>query len=88
MAALHAWTDARIDDLAAALHPLPVKVAELAEATEQLEHATESLRRDLSAESFLLRQELAAAERLLVQISWGLIAALVGAAAALLAALA
>jgi hypothetical protein len=41
----------------------------------------------LADENWALREQLAATERQLAQIAWGLVAALIGAAAALLAAL-
>jgi hypothetical protein len=41
----------------------------------------------LADENRALREELAATERQLLQIAWGLVAALVGASAALIAAL-
>jgi cell division protein FtsB len=70
------WTDARLDDLAAALAPVPAEVAALRASVDYL-----------SDENRALRAELAAMERQLLQIAWGLAAALIGAAAALAAAL-
>jgi predicted nucleic acid-binding Zn-ribbon protein len=79
-------TDERLTELATALAPLPVRVAELAEAVHHLQEETRSLRHDLNGETLALRQELAAAERQLVQLAWGIVAALLGGLIAVLAA--
>jgi outer membrane murein-binding lipoprotein Lpp len=97
---LAAWTDARLDDLAATLVPLPAEVAALRADVEHLDHVTAELEPTasrvavltaavdrLSDENVALRAELAATQRQLIQIGWGLFAALLGAAAALTAAL-
>jgi hypothetical protein len=94
------WTDARLDDLAAALVPVPVKIAALDAAVEHLAHVAaelEPMPRELAVlsaaverltdENRALRSELAATQRQLLQIAWGLVAALLGAAAALAATL-
>jgi outer membrane murein-binding lipoprotein Lpp len=70
------WSDARLNDLAATLQPLPTQVAVLTATIERL-----------SEDNRALRDELAAIERQLLQVAWGLVAALLGAAAALIAAL-
>jgi len=77
------WTDARLDDLASALErtatrmePLPAQLAVLSATVERL-----------TDENRVLRAELAAAQRQLVQMSWGLAAALLSAAAAVIGAL-
>jgi outer membrane murein-binding lipoprotein Lpp len=70
------WTDARLDDLAAALAPLPAQVAVLTATVDRL-----------SEETRALRDELATTQRQLLQIAWGLVTALLGVAAALAAAL-
>ena len=70
------WTDARLNDLAATLEPVPSRLAGLAASVERL-----------TEESRALRMELAAAQRQLLQLSWGLLLALVGAAAAIAGAL-
>jgi hypothetical protein len=74
--ALAEWTDARLDHLAAELEPLPAQVAVL---TATVEH--------LLDENRVLRSELAATQRQLFQIAWGLAAALIGAIAAVVATL-
>jgi hypothetical protein len=98
--AVEQWTDARLNDLANALEPVPAQVAVL-EATvkhfDQLSIALAPVPAQLDAlaatvdrladENRALREELAATQRQLLQIAWGLIAALLGAAAALIAAL-
>jgi uncharacterized protein YoxC len=82
-----AWTDDRLDDLAASLEPLVTQVAVLSELVQDLRDDTRLLRQDLTNETLALRQELAAAQRQLVQLAWGLVAALVGAVVAVLASL-
>lgn len=95
------WSDARLNDLAAALEPLPVQVATLGVTVEHLDQLAVQLApvpaqvavltaavERLAAENRALREELAATQRQLLQIAWGLVAALIGAAAALAAALA
>jgi hypothetical protein len=124
MSTVDAWTDARLDDLAHALEPIPSQVAaltatvahlhelghalepmpaqigELTAAVANLEHlATElkhapvkiavlaALVERLAEENRDLREELVAMQRQLLQVAWGLVAALLGAAAALTAVL-
>jgi len=77
------WTDARLDDLAAALEPVRSRVAVL-EAT--VAHLAAGVDR-LADENRALRVELATMERQLLQVAWALVAALLGGAGALLAAL-
>jgi hypothetical protein len=74
-AAAH-WSDERLDDLAAALEPVPARVAVL-----------EALVDRLMEENRVLRSELATTQRQLLQVAWLLVGALVGGAGALLAAL-
>jgi hypothetical protein len=94
------WTDARLDDLAAALGPVPTQLAMLTATVHHLDHLATELDPvpselavltatvdRLSDENRALRIELAATQRQLTQIGWGLVAALLGAAAALAAAL-
>ena len=63
-----------LDHLTAAMEPVPAQVAVLTAAAERL-----------TDENRALREELAATQRQLLQIAWGLVAALMGAAAALIA---
>src|ERR671936_167972 len=90
------WTDARLDHLAAALEPVPTQVAVLSAAVQRLESLTIALEalpaqvavlsatvERLADENRGLRDELAATQRQLIQIGWGLVAAVLGAAAAL-----
>jgi hypothetical protein len=91
------WTDDRLDEFAATLAPVPVQVAAL-EATvghlDRLAAAMEPVPAQLAVltaatdrladENRALREELAATQRQLLQIAWGLVAALVGAGAALI----
>jgi uncharacterized protein YoxC len=94
------WTDARLNDLAAALEPIPVKVAVLTGAVEHLGELANTLQplpaqvavltasvERLADENRALREDLAATQRQLMQVAWGLVGALLGAAAALIAAL-
>jgi hypothetical protein len=74
-AAAH-WSDERLNDLAAALEPVPAKVAVLEAIVERLVE-----------ENRVLRAELATTQRQLLQVAWLLVGALVGGAGALLAAL-
>src|SRR3954468_13640353 len=83
------WTDARLNDLAAALHDVPQQLAVLNASVahfEQLAAEAEPMRAQLAAltvrldhlahENHTLRTELSAMQLQLVQISWGLVAAL------------
>jgi hypothetical protein len=98
--AVQEWSDARLNDLAAALEPVPSRVAVLTEAVEHLEGVTTALQpltsqvavlaatvERLTDENRALRDSLAATQRQLLQVAWGLVAALIAAAAALLSAL-
>jgi hypothetical protein len=94
------WTDARLNALAAALEPVPTQVAALTATVEHLSDMTVQLApvpgqlavfaytvERLADENRALREEVAAMERQLLQIAWGLVAALIAASAALIAAL-
>ena len=94
------WTDARLNDLAAALEPVPTQVAALGATVEHLNHVAVQLApvpgqlavftatvERLVDENRALREELAATQRQLLQIAWGLVAALLASSAALIAAL-
>jgi nitric oxide reductase large subunit len=70
------WSDERLNDLAAALEPVPARVAVL-----------EALVDRLREENRVLRAELATTQRQLLQVAWLLVGAMVGGAGALLAAL-
>ena len=70
------WSDQRLDELAAAMEPMPARVAVL-----------EALVERLVEENRVLRAELATTQRQLLQVAWLLVGALVGGAAALIAAL-
>jgi hypothetical protein len=70
------WSDQRLDDLAAALEPVPARVAVLEAIVERL-----------AEENRVLRAELATTQRQLLQVAWLLVGAMVGGAGALLAAL-
>lgn len=94
------WTDARLNDLAAALEPVPTQVAALSATVEHLNHIAVQLTPvpaqlamftatvdRLADENRALREELAATQRQLLQIAWGLVGALLASSAALIAAL-
>ena len=74
-AAAH-WSDERLDDLAAALEPVPARVAVLEAMVDRL-----------MEENRVLRTELATTQRQLLQVAWLLVGAMLGGAGALLAAL-
>ena len=93
-------TEARLDDLAAAFAPMPAQVAVLEASSKRWDHMAAGLEPvpaelavlaaavdRLADENRALRSELAATQRALLQIAWGLVAALLGAAAALITAL-
>src|SRR5918912_4358961 len=90
------WSDARLNDLATALEPVPARVAALSEAVEHLHGLAQTLQPlpaqvavltatvdRLTEENRALRQELATLQHQLLQIAWGLVAALLAAGAAL-----
>jgi hypothetical protein len=94
------WTDARLNDLASALEPVPAHVAVLDASVKHFEHVAAALEPvpaqlavltatvdRLADENRTLREELAATQRQLMQIGWGLVSALVGAATAVIVAL-
>jgi chromosome segregation ATPase len=84
-----AWTDERLDDLAATLRPLPLQVARLTEAVERLTEEMRTMRQDLvglRGEVAEVRTQLAATQRQIAQIGWGCAAALLTAMIALLVA--
>jgi hypothetical protein len=88
-----AWTDERLDDLAATLRPLPAEVARQAEAIERLTEDTQalggemrSLREELTGEMRALRADFSASQRQLAHIGWGLVFALIAAVTAIFAA--
>jgi hypothetical protein len=98
--AVEQWTDARLNDLADALEPVPAQVAVLDATVKHLDHLATALAPvpaqlavlaatvdRLADENRALRGELAATQRQLLQIAWGLVAALLGAGAALIATL-
>ncbi len=92
-----AWTDERLDDLAATLRPLPQQVAALTEAVERLTEETRGIRADfaglrtefagLRTEFAGLRTDLSASQKQIAQIGWGLAVALIGALGAVIAAI-
>jgi hypothetical protein len=91
------WSDARLNDLAAALESVPVQVAVLGATVDHLAASLEPVPTQiavlaatverLSEENRLLRAELATTQRQLLAVAWGLVAALLGGAGALVAAL-
>ena len=91
------WTDERLDDLADALEPVPVQVAVLDATVKHLAAALEPVPSELAVlaatvdrlteENRSLRAELSFTQRQLLQVAWGLVAALLGVAAALIAAM-
>ena len=95
------WTDARLDQLATAIEPMRAQVTVLDATVRHLDHVVATVEPvpaqlavlaatvdRLTDENRTLREELAATQHQLLQIAWGLVAALVGAAAALITTLA
>ena len=72
---MEAWTDERLDDLAATLRPLPAELARNTEAIERLTDEVRSIRTDVSS-----------LQRQIAQIGWGLSFAFVGTMIALIVA--
>ena len=70
------WSDERLNDLAAALEPVPARVAVLEAIVDRLVD-----------ENRVLRTELASTQRQLLQVAWLLVGALLGGVGAMLAAL-
>jgi hypothetical protein len=91
------WTDERLNDLADALEPIPIQVAVLDATVKHLAVALEPVPSELAVlaatvdrlteENRALRAELSLTQRQLLQVGWGLAAALIGAAAALVGAI-
>jgi len=98
--AVEEWTDARLNHLAAAIEPMPARVAALAATVEHMDHVAAQLEpvpaqlaviaaavERLGDDNRALREDLTATQLQLVQIAWGLVAALLAAAGAMVAAL-
>ena len=91
------WTDGRLDALAAALEPVPAQVAVLDATVEHLAAALEPVPAQIAAlaatvdrltdENRVLRAELATMQRMLLQVAWAMLAAFLGGAGAIMAAL-
>jgi hypothetical protein len=74
---VEAWTDERLDDLAAALRPLPEQVARNTEAIERMSEDMRDLRREMHA-------GFAALQRQFALIGWTLAFTVIGAVVAVL----
>jgi chromosome segregation ATPase len=81
---VEAWTDERLDDLAATLRPLPAQMARNTEAIDRLTEEMRSMRTDLAA----FRSDFSALQRQIAQIGWAMATALVGVMIALVVAVA
>jgi hypothetical protein len=91
------WTNRRLDDMAAALEPVPARVAVLEARVDHLTAQLDSVPAQtavlaataerLAEDNRLLRVELATMQGHLLQMSCALVAALLGGAAAIIAAL-
>src|SRR3954454_3674876 len=94
--AVVAWTDDRLNDLAAEFEPVPTQLAALTAGAAHFEHVATQMEplpaqiavlaasvERLTEENRDIRAELAAAQRQLVQISWVLMGALMGAGVAI-----
>ena len=82
---MEAWTDERLDDLAAALRPLPAQMARNTEAIERVSEDMRDMRaemRDMRAEMRVMRGEMhtqfSALQRQLALIGWTMSFSLVG----------
>jgi septal ring factor EnvC (AmiA/AmiB activator) len=86
---LEAWTDERLNDLAATLRSLQTDVGEikigLAKVTADVANLTEAVNH-LIEDNRAIRANLAALHRQIAQIGWGLSGALVGVLIALIVA--
>ena len=74
---MDAWTDERLDDLAAALRPLPEQVARNTEAIERIREDMREMRREMNAGFAALQRQFAVA-------GWAFAFTLVGAVAAVI----
>ena len=101
MVRMEAWTDNRLDDLAATLRPLPQEVARIGGALEGLTGETRSMREEMRSmreemrsmraefreEMRSMREVQSAFQRQLAQIGWSLAGSLAVAVFALILAL-
>jgi hypothetical protein len=92
--AIERWTDDRLDDLAAALRPLPGQVAQLAVGVDRMTVELGALRdevredmRDLREDHRSSRGEFSQLQRQIAQIGWALVGAFSAAMIALIIAL-
>ena len=98
--AVEEWSDARLNHLAAAIEPVPARLAALSATVQHMDHVAAQLEPvpaqlavmaaavdRLADENRALRADLAATQLQLVQMAWALMAALLAASAALIAAL-
>jgi hypothetical protein len=91
------WTERRLNELAAALEPVPGRVAVLEATVDHLTVELESVPTELAVlaaavdrlaeENRMLHAELATTQRYLLQMSCAFVAALLGGAGAIIAAL-
>ena len=91
------WTERRLDDLAAAFEPVPARIAVLEATVDHLAAEVDSVPAQiavlaatverLAEENHTLRAELAATQRQLLQMTCACVAALLGGAGAIIAAL-
>jgi septal ring factor EnvC (AmiA/AmiB activator) len=89
---VEAWTDERLDDLAATLRPLPAQMARNTEAVERVTEELRSMRSEMAAmradhradfaalrdDLGAVRADLSASQRQIAQIGWAMSTALVG----------
>ena len=86
---MEAWTDERLDDLAATLRPLPAELARNTAILERQVDELQSVRTDMSAlrlELTAFRNDFSASQRQIAQIGWAMATALVGVIIALIVA--
>jgi hypothetical protein len=77
---MDAWTDERLDDLAATLRPLPAQMARNTEAIERITEDIRAMRGDMTAmraDMAALRSDFSSSQRQIAQIGWAMATAVV-----------
>jgi Holliday junction resolvasome RuvABC endonuclease subunit len=81
---VEAWTDERLDDLAASLRPLPAQMARVEERLESMDHRLEHLTEEMRLMRSEMRQDMSALQRQFAQQGWAMAIALIGALVAVI----
>jgi lysozyme family protein len=77
---MDAWTDERLDDLAASLRPLPAQMARNTEAIERITEDIRAMRGDMTAmraDMAALRSDFSSSQRQIAPIGWAMATAVV-----------